>query len=512
VVLNIKILPLSLIVRFEELKSYIKKIVVNEMRLAYYLRSIGFEVFNNQQKKFKEVKRYDNIKYIGLGGSAGSLEKFIDIIKNLPKSDSTLFIVMHQKRDAKSSLADIFKRYSKHYRVVQAKSDMKVMPSTIYVAPSNKQLIVVGGYIFLTDWEERNFSKPSISITFESLAVEYNDQFLAIISCGYGADGSDSLKLIKERGGLVVIEQPFECKATPMIENAINTKDYDFILSIYDITKLLEEKLSRNYNIKEYLDEFLEEVYKVYGYDFRNYDKEHILRRVECFYNRFGFDSFVDFKYRVLSDEDYFKELFLNISINVTTFFRNPDTYRKLKDIIIKEFSDRKSIKIWCAGCSTGEEPYSLAIFLKELGMLNRSLIYATDLNDVVLKQAENGIYSKNSFKLFLNHYIDMGGDKNFSDYFKIYDDFVVINSDLKKRVLFFKHNLATDGPLNEFQIIFCRNVIIYFNKYLTNRVFDLFETSLEDDGVLVLGESETIERKEFKVLDSKNKIFKKEV
>jgi len=509
-IFNIKILPVSVLEKFEELKHNIKKITVNEKRLAYYLRSLGFRVEYEEQKKFLEEKRGNNIRYVGLGGSAGSLEKFIDIVKNLPKSDFSFFIVMHKKRDSESFLAEILQRYTKNYNVVLAKSNMKVEPSTIYVAPPNKQMIVVGGYIFLTDDNERNFAKPSISTTFESLAYEYNEQLLVILVCGYGADGSDSLKLVRKRGGLVVVEQPYECKATPMLENAINTKEYDFLLSIYDIPKLLQEKMTKKSNIHEYLSDFLEEIYKVYGYDFRHYDREHIVRRVEYFYNRFGFNTFVDFKHKVLNDKDYFKEMFLDISVNVTTFFRNPNTYKQLKEIILEEFRDKKSIKIWCAGCSTGEEPYSIAIILKELGLLDRSLIYATDLNDVVLQQAKNGAYSIKSYELFLNHYMEMGGVKNFAEYFKFYNDFFIINDDIKNKILFFKHNLVTDGSLNEFQLIFCRNVLIYFNKSLTNRVFDLFDTSLEENGVLVLGESETINRNNFKTLNKKNKIYKK--
>ena len=510
-IFNVKILPISIIEKFEELKCNIKIITVNEKRLSYYLRSLGFKVIYEEQKKFLEQKRGDSIKYIGLGGSAGSLEKFIEIVKNLPKSDFSFFIVMHQRRDIKSTLAEILQSYTKYYNVVLVKSDIKVMPSTIYVAPPNKQMIVVSGYIFLTDDNERNFAKPSISTTFESLAYEYNEQLLVILVCGYGADGSDSLKLVRERGGLVVIEQPFECKATPMLENAINTKEYDFILSIYDISKFLQENIARRGNIRDYLKDFLEDIYEVYGYDYRNYNQEHIARRVEYFYNRFGFGNFIDFKYKVLNDKDYFKEMFLDISVNVTTFFRNPDTFKKLKDILIEEFRDKKSIKIWCAGCSTGEEPYSLAILLKELDLLERSLIYATDINDIVLQQAKNGAYPIKSYELFLSHYLNMGGVKNFCNYFKIYDDFVVVNNDLKDKILFFKHNLVTDGALNEFQLIFCRNVIIYFNRELTNRVFNLFDMSLENNGVLVLGESESINRENFKVLDGKNRIYKKE-
>lgn len=508
--LNIKVLPLSVIIRFEKLKNNLT-IVVNEAKLKYYLRDLGFYIKYKEHYKISKANKISKVQYVALGGSAGSLEKFIEIIKALPASDLTIFIVMHQRADMKSSLAEILQRHTKFYTVLEASTDTIVMPSTIYVAPPNQHMLVAGGFIFLTDDEPKNFSKPSISTTFESLSHEYREALLTILVCGYGSDGSDSLHSIRKNGGAVIIEQLYECKATIMLENAIYSKEYDYILSINDISRLLYEKLTKDYEIESYLDEFLDDIYEVYGYDYRNYHRPHIIRRIEHFYNILMLDSFVDFRHKVLNDIDIFKDMFLNISVNVTTFFRNPLTYKKIKDDILHNLKDKNSIKIWCAGSSSGEEPYSIAIILKELGLLDKSLIYATDINDIILQHAKNGIYSNENYKLFYKHYLESGGDNDFDEYFQKYDNFVVVNEEIKEKILYFRHNLVTDGVINEFQLIFCRNVLIYFDNTLKKRVFNLFDDSLEDFGFLLLGESENFDNRDsFIEYDRSDKIYMK--
>ena len=509
---NTDILPFNIIIRLQELKDKIT-IIVNKYNLKYYLRELNFYVKMQKKIYISKEHKIRKVQFLALGGSAGSLKKFINIIQALPPSELSVFLVMHQKSDVKSNLADILQSKTEYYEVIEAKSNTKVKPSTIYIAPPHKHMIVAGGFVFLTDDEPKHFSKPSISNTFESLAYEYKDALLAILVCGYGADGSDSLEHIRKNGGTVIIEQLYECQATPMLENAINSKEYDYILSIEDINRLLYNHLHTldNLEIELYLEEFLEDIYQKYGYDYRHYNKKHILRRIKYSINKLGIKDFIDFRQIVLENVDVFKDLFLDISVNITTLFRNPLTYKILKDEILENFKDRDSIKIWCAGCSSGEEPYSISIILKEMGLLDKSLIYATDLNSVVLQKAKNGIYSNDNYKFFEQHYKETGFNNSLNRYFNNYDDFFAIKDELKEKILFFRHNLVTDGVLNEFQIVFCRNVIIYFDAMLKARVFNLFDDSLEKDGVLVLGESESYDsRKSFETIDMKNKIYRK--
>jgi chemotaxis protein methyltransferase CheR len=508
--IDIKMLPYEIIIRLHEIKEQLS-ITVTEKKLRFYLRELGFKIEYKERRYNSILNKLDTINYIALGGSAGSLKKFMEIVSSLPASNISIFIVMHQRSDVKSSLAQILQNKTQHYSVIEAVSDMRVMPSTIYIAPPNRHMIVVGGFIFLTDDPLQHFSRPSITTTFKSLAYEYNEELLTILVCGYGADGSDSLKDIRKNGGIVIIEQLYECEATPMLENAIQTKEFDYILSINDINRLLKEKLTQNSKLKKYLPEFLEKINQEYGYDYTNYSKDHIIRRVEHFYKSLGFNSFLSFEEKVLEDKKIFKDLTLDLSINVTTLFRNPQTYKLLRQILSEKFKNRNSIKIWCAGCSSGEEPYSIAIILKELGLLNRSLIYATDINSVILEQAKNGIYSKKSFESFKKDYAKSGSIAQLEHYFNDYGSFVAIDKSIKKKILFFRHNLVTDAPLNEFQLIFCRNVIIYFDNKLKQKVFNLFDMSLQKDGILVLGQSETYDNREnFINLDKENRLYEK--
>jgi chemotaxis protein methyltransferase CheR len=508
--LNTQFIPLKLLLHFEKIKSQVS-FIVNEEKLKYYLLNLGFKVESVYDNKVYNINIADNINYVGIGGSAGSLKKFIEIIKYLPPSNMVFFIIMHQKNDVPSYLNKILQKYTTHYTLINAEDNLKVEPSSIYIASPGKHMLIKDGYIFLSDSEAKNFSKPSISVTFKSLSQEYREKFLAIIVCGYGADGSDALKQIREHGGIVFIEQLYECQATPMLENAINTKQFDKILSIRDISTILYEKITKENSIEENLDFFLEEIYLKYGYDYRGYQKKHLKRRIEHFYNEERYERFADLKEDVLTKRKVFEELFLDLSINVTTFFRNPKVFETLRQEIKERFLDNNSIKIWCAGCSSGEEPYSIAILLKELGVLEKSLIYATDINDVILEYAKNGAYSKKSFEVFKEHYQQANGVLEFENYFNSYSDFVTVNKEIKDKILFFKHNLSLGKTLNQFQVIICRNVIIYFNKNLTMKVFQLFDNSLDEGGLLLLGESETLyDEFQYKVVSEDKKIYQK--
>lgn len=507
--LNIQIIPKEVILKLHKSKDKIT-IYTNESTLKTYLMNLGFDLTYYNRYSNAKLKTL-NLEYIVIGGSAGSLAKITDMIKALPKADISLFIVVHQKADKTSKLSNVLQSHTKHYKVIEAQSDMRIEPATIYTAPPGRHMIATGGFIFLTDEPKRNFSKPSLSTTFEALSKEYRNTLLCIILSGYGEDGSDSLKLLEENNTTVLVEDPLECEAKPMVENAIKTNHYDLVLPLEKIKLFISNNLNKNFFTTKELERFLEKINQKYGYDYTGYNLSHIKRRVLLLYSDLKPKSFLEFENIVLENKNIFKDLFLNISVNVTTFYRNPEVFKILKEEILPKLDSFMYIKIWCAGCSSGEEPYSIAIFLKELGLLDRSLIYATDLNDIILKNALNGLYSKESFNIFLKHYYKAGGDESFSQYFHDHDSFVELKDELKKKILFFRHSLVLDGKINDFQLIFCRNVLIYFDKDLKAKVFKLFKDSLDTYGFLVLGESESLELNEnYVTIDTKNKIYKR--
>jgi chemotaxis protein methyltransferase CheR len=242
----------------------------------------------------------------------------------------------------------------------------------------------------------------------------------------------------------------------------------------------------------------LQAIYLKYGYDFRNYAKASIKRRIHHRMNKESIDSISMMQHKVLYDVAFFERLLLDMSINVTEMFRDPNFYLALRKHVIPKLHEQSYIKIWHAGCSTGEEAYSMAILLKEEGLYDKTQIYATDMNEVVLKQAKEGIFSIRKLQQYTSNYQKAGGQEAFSNYYTAHYDHVVMDKSLKENILFSDHNLAVDGVFGEMHLILCRNVLIYFNRELQNRVIGLFYDSLASNGILCLGSKESLRLSEY--------------
>jgi len=269
-----------------------------------------------------------------------------------------------------------------------------------------------------------------------------------------------------------------------------------------------------NQNIE--LQLLLQAIYLKYGYDFRNYAKASVRRRVEHFMKKENLNSFAETQHKILYEVNFFDRLLLDLSVNVTEMFRDPNFYRSFRQNVVPFLKKQPFLKIWHAGCASGEEVYSMAILLKEEGLYNKTQIYATDMNQIILNQAKEGIYLINRLKLYTENYQKAGGKESFSDYYIAHYDHVVMNKSLKENILFSDHNLATDGVFGEMHVIFCRNVLIYFNRDLQNRALGLFNDSLINHGILCLGSKESIRFSEhsniFVDVDKDEKIYAKEI
>ncbi len=261
------------------------------------------------------------------------------------------------------------------------------------------------------------------------------------------------------------------------------------------------------------LEILLSDVLEQYGYDFTGYSRASLKRRL----NRlFGLDrqkSFAEFRYRIAHDGIYFKRFVEQITVNVTEMFRDPAFYKTLRTQVLPQLGTYPFIRIWLAGCSTGEEAYSLAILLKELNLLHKSLLYATDINPHVLEKAGQAIFPISQMKQYSENYILSGGIMDFSSYYSANYSLAKFHQDLKAKIIFSTHNLVSDHSFNEFQLILCRNVLIYFDRALQFTVFDLFDNSLEPLGYLALGTKETIDfspiARKYKKIE-KQKIWRK--
>lgn len=260
----------------------------------------------------------------------------------------------------------------------------------------------------------------------------------------------------------------------------------------------------------------LEGVFRHYGFDFRSYAYASIRRRLwkRVQGEEGGLRTISDLQARILHDPDAMERLLLDLSVNVTAMFRDPSFYREFREKVVPLLRTYPFIRIWHAGCSTGEEVFSMAILLEEEGLYDRARLYATDINDVVLQRAKQGIFPLERMQEYTDNYIKAGGTRSFSEYYTAMYDGALFSPSLTRNVVFSPHNLVTDRSFSEFHVIFCRNVLIYFDKTLQNRVHRLFYESLVMFGVLALGGKESLKFSQFEPryekLSPTEKLYKK--
>ena len=267
-------------------------------------------------------------------------------------------------------------------------------------------------------------------------------------------------------------------------------------------------------NVEIELKLLIEAIYLKYSYDFRDYSGASLKRRVLLALKQLQCQSISELQRKILYDPQAFMELLQYLTIPVSEMFRDPSYYLSLREQVVPLLRTYPSLKIWVAGCSTGEEVYSMAILLREERLLERSIIYATDINPRSLEQARQGIFSLAELRQYTENYQRAGGKNSFSDYYTAAYDSVIMDKSLKDHVTFADHSLATDSVFAETQLISCRNVLIYFNKPLQDRAFGLFHDSLCHRGFLGLGSRETVEfsgyASQYEAFDKQERIFRK--
>ncbi len=258
----------------------------------------------------------------------------------------------------------------------------------------------------------------------------------------------------------------------------------------------------------------LEGTYLHYGYDFREYAPASLKRRIGDLMRDEKVGSISQLQDRILHDPACFERFIVALTVNVTSMFRDPSFYLAFRTKVVPLLKTYPFVRIWHAGCSTGEEVYSTAIVLTEEGIYDRCRIYATDLNEAVLKRAREGIYSLDYMQGYVSNYVKAGGRTAFSEYYVADNDSAIFRSSLRRNVVFSQHNLVTDRSFNEFNVILCRNVLIYFNQTLQSRVHQLLYESLGKFGVLGLGHKETMSftphEKNYEVLEEGEKLYRR--
>jgi len=255
----------------------------------------------------------------------------------------------------------------------------------------------------------------------------------------------------------------------------------------------LEQNIQLNKQTNLEIDLLLEAIYRLSGYDFRQYNRSSISRRI---YNRMGINNIPTIsrvQEKVIHDKEFLEQILNDFSINVTEMFRNPSFFKAFRETVIPVLREYPEIRIWHAGCATGEEVYSMAILLQEEGLIERSVIYATDMNEQVLEKAKKGAFPIHKMQAYTKNYMLAGGAHAFSEYYQTDYQYAYFHPTLLKNIIFAQHNLVTDHSFNEFHVVLCRNVLIYFSPKLQSQVHQLFYESLSDQGFLCLGDKETL-------------------
>ena len=467
----------------------------------------------------KHLKVHDAQLIVGIGASAGGLEALQQFFVNLPaKSNIAYIIVQHLSPDHKSLMAEILGKYTP-MQVMQAEHLMPIEPNVVYLIPPKKNLTIKAGHILLNDYDHRRINHP-IDIFFNSLAEESREKAVAVVLSGTGSDGTNGIKTIKEHGGIVMAQDPQSAKFDGMPRSVINTGLADFILAPKDLAQellnladyhhlLLPQGSSEPSDI-EVLNRIYSSLKSVSGIDFTYYKRNTVLRRIE---RRMVVTKSADmesFAALLEKNPNETELLMKDILIGVTRFFRDREFFEKLKVTalasILNHAAENEPIRIWSAGCSTGEEAYSLAILMQELmeetGRKREIKIFATDIDTQAIERASKGVFPESISE-------DITPER-LAKYFTEKNDQYHISKEIRKMIIFAPHNMFSDPPFGKLDLISCRNVLIYFQPVLQKAVFAIFHTALKNGGYLFLGKSETASEYSsvFKAVATMEKIY----
>ena len=438
---------------------------------------------------------------VGIGASAGGLEALQQFFCCVPSNSGLSFVVIqHLAPDYKSLMADILGKYTE-MTVIQAQDGVLVEPNKVYLIPPKKNIAFRGGRLLLKDYIQGLLNHP-IDIFFHSLAEEKKEHSIAVVLSGTGSDGTNGIKAIKEKGGLTIVQSPVSAKFDGMPKSAISTGLVDYVLPPQDIAgeilhyskyrTMIEPQQEELFTDEESFAHIYEVLKKARGIDFTHYKRTTVLRRLE---RRMVVTHSLNLaEYAKLLDHnpEEVNVLVKEILIGVTNFFRDPAFFEKLKEKalypIVQNANEEDPIRVWSAGCSTGEEAYSLAILfqeiLEELRLKRDIKIFATDIDIQAIEQAGKGVFSESI--------IDDVSPDRLSKYFIKRGDQYCVNKDIRRMIIFAPHNMLSDPPFGKLDLISCRNVMIYFQPVLQRGLFAIFHSALKNGGYLFLGKSET--------------------
>ncbi|MFZ6726542.1 chemotaxis protein CheB [Undibacterium sp. MH2W] len=470
------------------------KIVAYHHLLGQRLVRLNLPVLQKQVEA--TITHHVQCQVVAIAGSANSLDKLMYLVEQLPVTESCLFVLQHVLED-QISLLDSLLRVKTDYTVVMPHHMQTVEPGTIYVAPPGHHMRVAHGLIYLTKDKKIQFSRPSIDVLLTSLALEYGDKVTAVILCGLGNDGVVGCGALKKAGATVIVEDSSECAGADAMPDAIVEAGHShYVFKHHVIASVMRAYLDgKTSSISDQtMNGFLHALDIQYGFNFSQYQRGSLMRRVHHLMNRFHLPSFADFQLAILSNRALFERMLAEMSVAVTQFFRHPAQFAQLRHVVLPYLASFPVVRMWSAGCATGEEAYSLSILVHELNIEKKCRLFATDINQHLLNIAVTACYPLEELAQASSNYLQTQGTGQFNNYVDIHSRYLSIKDHYKKLPAFHQHSLLNDGSFNEFQLIICRNVFIYFDTELQKKILLRFFDCLHRDGVLVLGPQDGID------------------
>lgn len=437
---------------------------------------------------------------VGLGASAGGLEAFQNFLTAMPPDSGHAYVlVQHLDPNHESMLAELLSRRTP-MPVRQVTDGMVVEPNSVYLIPPNASLAIENARLRLSDFSEpRGFRRP-IDVFFRSLAADQGSNAACIVLSGTGADGSEGLRAIKEAGGLTLVQDPATAKYDGMPRSAVATGLVDKVLGVREMPVAIRDYFDRGQSdvfnlpdVTDFLRNVCEDLRYRLGHDFSQYKRSTMLRRIQRRMQVVGASTGAEYLQRLRDNSDEAELLFRDLLINVTCFFRDAEAFDYLRREVIPELLQGKgasdTVRIWTPGCSSGEEAYSIAILVAEaLGRLKAKptvQIFATDIDEPMLQKARGASYPPSAVRDVPLELLDR--------HFFAQEDEYLLSQSIRDMVRVSNHNLIKDPPFSRVDMIVCRNLLIYLNTSLQQRLIPVFHYSLRPKGWLFLGPAENI-------------------
>ncbi len=454
---------------------------------------------------------------VGIGASAGGLEAVEQFFQQMPSDSGMAFcVIQHLSPQYKSFMPELLAKHT-DMEICSAKQGMEVKPNTIYLIPPSNYITIQKNILQLSSFDSSTTVNFPIDVFFNSLALEKKEKSIGLILSGKGSDGTKGIKAIHECGGFVLAQKPKTAKYQDMPKNAIQSGFVDYVASPGEFPEYLIDYVSqKRLTIQsQSLRDIFALIKKKTGIDFSMYKQNSVLRRIERRVSmlQHTYDSLEEYKNYLIKNPDEINALRDELLIGVTHFFRDKEAFDALKQEVIvnifeqKRKEDSREIRVWVAGCSTGQEAYTHAIMLKEyMEEIDEDYdvrIFATDIDRRAIKAAGQGIYPEEIITSLPSSYIPKYFDKVGKQY--------QVKKEIRRMIIFAPHNIAKDSPFVNIDIISCRNMMIYFQPELQRKILSLFHFALNTKGYLFLGASETIGKLTnlFSPINTKWKIYK---